>query len=132
MLPLGGSRELGGHKGFGLALAVDILCGVLSGNGYTPIVPDGSMSHFILAVDIAAMRPLEDFKGEMDDMIDAFHTSPKAPGHDRIYIAGELEWHEFNKRKKNGIPFHKEIVKWLRSVAEEMGLDYTLLEKNSQ
>ena len=132
LLPLGDSRELGGHKGFGLSLAVDILCGVLSGNGYTPIVPDGSMSHFLLVIDIAAMRSLEDFKAEMDEMIDAFHSSPKAPGHDRISIAGELEWQELNKREKNGIPFHREIVKWLKSVAEEIGLDTTLLEKTPQ
>ena len=126
-LPLGGTREQGGHKGYGLALAVDILCGVLSGHGYDAIIPPHTLSHFIMAIDIAGFRPVEEFKAMMDEMIDAYHNSPKAPGYDRIYIAGEPEWEIYTERTQRGIPIHKEVLQWLTGLASEMDIDVTLV-----
>ena len=121
-LPLGGDREQSSHKGFGLGLAVEILCGLLSGHGYTPTTVRGTMSHFLMAIDIAAIRPAEAFKAMMDEMIDAYHDSPTVPGQKQVYIAGEIEWENYTDRSQNGIPLHKDVVKWLNEIAAEVGL----------
>jgi LDH2 family malate/lactate/ureidoglycolate dehydrogenase len=114
-LPLGGSGvELGGHKGFGLGLAVDILCGVLSGHGYGAIVPRWTKSHTLIAIDIAAFRPVEEFKRMMDEMIDKYHALPTtSPENDRVYVAGEPEWEMEKERLEKGIPLHKDVHEWL-------------------
>jgi LDH2 family malate/lactate/ureidoglycolate dehydrogenase len=127
MLPLGGSRELGGHKGYGLGVMVDILCGVLSGEGYGATLPRGRASHFFAAIDIAAFRPVEEFKRMMDEMIRALRNSAKAPGQDRIYVAGEPEYEIFQERRVKGIPLHRDVVDYLEGLSREMGLEYSLL-----
>jgi len=122
-LPLGGaSRLMGGHKGFGLGLAVDILCGVLSGEGYLKMLNPDRLTHFLMAIDISAIRPVEEFKSMMDDMIDEFHNCPKEEGQPRIYIAGEPEWEAYLERSKNGIPIHREVHDWLVELAREMNV----------
>ena len=123
LLPLGGDQAHGSHKGFGLGLAVQILCGILSGHGYTPAIAPGTMTHFLMAIDIAAIRPADEFKAMMDDMIEAIHNSPTQPGHEQIYIAGEIEWGNYNERSRNGIPLHKEVVAWLNEIAAEVGFE---------
>lgn len=128
-LPLGGGTvDLGGHKGFGLALAVEILCSVLSGHGYCGTVPQDTefQSHFLMAIDIAAFRPIEEFKRMMDEMIDEHKRCPSMPGHDQIYIAGEPEWLLYNKRLETGIPLHKDVFNWLRDTGGQLGVDIAL------
>ena len=51
--PLGNTREQGAHKGYGLAMMVDILCGVLSGGGYSSFIGGGKNMSFAMAIDIA-------------------------------------------------------------------------------
>jgi LDH2 family malate/lactate/ureidoglycolate dehydrogenase len=128
MLPLGGTRELGGHKGYGLLVMVDILCGVLSGHGAL-VQSDKGMSHFLLAMDISAFRPVEDFKAMMDELIDALHNTPRAPGHERIYVAGEPEWEIYQERTKKGIPLHKDVYAFLTNLAKEMGVEASILSR---
>ena len=91
VLPLGGSRELGGHKGYGLAMMVSVFCNVLS-SGWSqlhegdPEAFDGYKTqgdgHFLAAMRIDLFRPLDEFKRGMDAMIRSLHAAPKAPGHD--------------------------------------------------
>ncbi len=136
LLPLGGEGELmGGHKGYGLALLVDILCGVLPGAGYAdtiyPKAPDGrplpaNVGHFFGAIRIDAFRPLEDFKETMDDLLRRLKDSPKAEGQDRIYIHGEKAFEMEERRRKEGIPLHPKVVADLRAIAEEVGVPYEL------
>src|SRR5213076_1004112 len=97
--PLGGSRELGGHKGYGLGVMVDILSGVLNGAVYGDLFERSDMKarqvhnagHCFAAVDPSRFRPLEEFKRDMDDMLEALRSSPRAEGQERIYVAGEPE-----------------------------------------
>ena len=89
--PLGNTREQGAHKGYGLAMMVDILCGVLSGGGYSSFIGGGKNMSFAMAIDIAAFRPVDEFKAMMDEMIQALHDSPTEPGADRVLVAGDPE-----------------------------------------
>lgn len=136
LLPLGGAgEEMGGHKGYGLALAVDILCGVLSGAAYADLVYPkdeqgrplpSNIGHFFGAIRVDSFRPLEEFKAAMDDLICRLKDSPKAEGQTRIYIHGEKEFEVMEKYAKAGIPLDKKVVEDLKTIAREVGVEYDL------
>jgi len=136
LLPLGGAGELlGGHKGYGLALWVDIFCGVLSGAAYADLVypktSDGkplpsNIGHFFGAWRVDAFRPLEEFKAAMDGLQRRLKGAPKAEGQTRIYIHGEKEFEEAERRMKEGIPLNPKVAADLQAIAEELGVEYDL------
>jgi L-2-hydroxycarboxylate dehydrogenase (NAD+) len=136
ILPLGGAREEnGGHKGYGLALLVDILSGALPGAGYAttlyPKTPEGkplpaNVGHFFGAIRVDAFRPLDEFKATMDDIIRRLKGSAKAEGAERIYIHGEKEFEEEEHRRREGIPLHPKTVATMQQIAGELGMEYGL------
>ncbi len=136
LLPLGGmGEEFGGHKGYGLALLVDILCGVLPLAGYAntiyPKTPDGrplpaNVGHFFGAMRVDAFRPVGEFTATMDDIILRLKNSAKAEGQDRVYIHGEKEFEMEDQRRKNGIPLHPKTVTTMKQIAQELGVEYDL------
>jgi LDH2 family malate/lactate/ureidoglycolate dehydrogenase len=69
LLPLGGSRESGSHKGYGLGILVEILCGVLTGTVTALNANQEPRGHFFGAIDPAAFRPAAEFKADMDRLI---------------------------------------------------------------
>jgi LDH2 family malate/lactate/ureidoglycolate dehydrogenase len=129
LLPLGGFGVVGGgHKGYGLGLLVDILCGVLSGGAFgndLPVAADpplpGRISHFFAAFKIDGFRDPEQFKTDMDIELRAFKDSAKAPGHDRIYVAGEIEYEKTLEARKSGVPVHVKVWDGLEKRAGELG-----------
>jgi L-2-hydroxycarboxylate dehydrogenase (NAD+) len=129
LLPLGGAGETyAGYKGYGLALMVDILCGVLSGAGYADnfynLSPDGekkfgNFGHFFGALCVDAFRPLDEFKATMDDIIHRLKATPKAEGQDRIYIHGEKEFIAAENNMKNGIVLIPVVLDSLKGISEK-------------
>lgn len=124
LLPLGGDREHGSHKGYALGSIVDIFSGILSGASYGPWVPPfpayvpmpenmpgEGIGHFFGAMRIDAFRPAEEFKKHMDHWIRRFGQSRPAKGHERVLVPGEPETQFEKERMENGIP--------LLSVVEE-------------
>jgi L-2-hydroxycarboxylate dehydrogenase (NAD+) len=136
LLPLGGAGELmGGHKGYGLAMLVDILCGVLPGAGYAntiyPRSPEGeplpaNVGHFFGALRVDAFRPLDEFKATMDDLIQRLKNTPKADGHERIYIHGEKEFEIEQECEVNGVSLHPKVVAEMKAIAKELSVVYDL------
>ena len=129
LMPLGGTRELGSHKGYGLAVVVEILCGLLSG-GWSQSA-DGSYAqaaegHFFAALRVDYFRPLAEFKSAMDGMIDELHRTPTLPGHDRVLVAGDPEHATRLQRAADGIPLPANIVAQLRALSETYGVPLTL------
>ncbi len=128
LLPLGGPAETAGYKGYGLAAMVDILCGLLAGaNFLTGVTPPSvqqtspsNVGHFLLALDVGAFRPIEEFKADMDRFIAQIKDSPKAAGQDEILIAGEKEFREEEERLRLGIPLNPKVEADLRSLCDEM------------
>ena len=127
-LPLGGTRELGSHKGYGLGVVVDILTGVLAGGVYGNLAfrnpPEDEKvrhgcSHFFAALRIDLFRPIDEFKADMDDMLAALKGSEKAEGQDRIFTHGEIEFETEQDRLQNGIPFHPDFLEQLRALGSE-------------
>ncbi|MBI4498874.1 MAG: Ldh family oxidoreductase [Chloroflexi bacterium] len=138
MLPLGGLKETGGHKGYGLMLLVDILCGALSGaafgatfaklanEGARPAGAAPNTGHFFGALRIDGFRPLDEFKEAMDEMYQVIHGSEKLPGHDRIYVHGEIDAETEEYRRVHGIPLDLPTYQSLEAVSADLGLPLTI------
>ncbi len=137
LLPLGGDREHGSHKGYGLGAIVDIFSGVLSGANFGPWVPPfataGFMSageqvgkgtgHFLGVMRIDAFRPAEEFKADMDKWIDRFHAAEAVEGK-KVLVPGDPEREIEAERKANGITLLDPVVKDLQALADRFGIDF--------
>jgi len=126
LLPLGGSRESGSHKGYGLAIVVEILCGVLTGTLTALNADQDPRGHFFGAIRIDAFRPLAEFKQDMDRLIRELKSTPPIAGQDRVYVAGEIEFETAEERSERGIPILPSVLKGLRDVSEQLGVPYDL------
>jgi LDH2 family malate/lactate/ureidoglycolate dehydrogenase len=134
LVPLGGlGVDNGGHKGYGLGLLSDILCGVLSGGKFgraLPVAGDGpapgAMSHWFAAFRIDGFRDVADFKHDMDVELRNFKDTPKAPGQDRIYVAGEIEYEKTRAHRAGGVPVHASVWDRLAALATELDVPFDL------
>jgi len=129
LLPLGGEgEELGGHKGYGLALMVDVLSGVLSGaaTGLQVYADEKrpNVGHFFMALDPAAFRPLDEFRRDMDRLTRELKDSPKAEGQDRIYVHGEKSFARTEKHRNEGIPLGTKVVEGLQKIGMDLGVPW--------
>ena len=126
LLPLGSSVELSNHKGYGLAILVDILSGVLSGAGFGAILSRETleMSHFFGAISIEAFRPVDEFKTMMDDMLATLKATPTLEGGERVLVPGQREHEAFLERSRLGIPLHPNVVENLAELARELGIRF--------
>jgi L-2-hydroxycarboxylate dehydrogenase (NAD+) len=128
--PLGGSRELGGHKGYGLGVLVDILSGVLAGAVYGDVIDRKGLraqkvtntGHCLAAIDIKRFRPLEEFTADMDDMLGALQDMPTAEGHERVYTAGQPEAETERHRRVTGIPVAPVLAQQCNDIAASLGV----------
>lgn len=126
LLPLGGSRESGSHKGYGLGILVEILCGVLTGTVTALNANQEPRGHFFGAINPAAFRPAAEFKADMDRLIRELKSTPPVEGESRVYVAGEIEFETAEERTERGIPLHGSVLKGLRAVSEQVGVPYDL------
>jgi LDH2 family malate/lactate/ureidoglycolate dehydrogenase len=128
MLPLGGTREGGSHKGYSLAMMVDILSSLLAG-GAPGFLSKGTASHHFIAYRIDAFTDLAEFKEQMDIYLKALRECPPMPGQKRVYYAGLPEHEEEADRRAHGIPLHPEVIEWFRTVSAELSLPWRLTKK---
>lgn len=127
MLPLGGTREIGSHKGFGLAMMIEILCGVLTGTGGGPHRRRGT-AHYFMAIDISKFTELDQFKQDMDDYLRSLLDCKPAPGESRVVYPGYPEYEYELERRENGVPYHPEVIQWYRKTAAELDVSHSLPE----
>ena len=133
MLPLGGDREHGSHKGYALGSIVDIFSAVLSGANYGPWVPPfpayvpmpenqpgKGIGHFLGAMRIDAFRKKEDFKKDMDQWIRRFRNAEPIDKNQPVVIPGDPEREMELIRKKEGIPLLTVVWEDIQSVAEKL------------
>ncbi len=132
LVPLGVTPLLGSYKGFGLAVLVDILCGVLSGGKAALLMTDeGHGVHdpahsFFGAIRVDGFLPIDKFKKSMDEMIEAYETLPTIPGVEKVYIAGGHEAKVEKERRANGIPLLPKMIRELEELSKELGVKYDL------
>lgn len=136
LLPLGGDREHGSHKGYALGAIVDIFSAVLSGANYGPWVPPfpayiampqnmpgEGIGHFFGAMRIDAFRPAAEFKNHMDNWIRRFKNAKTIKGEKRVFIPGDIEREIETIRMKNGIPLLQPVIDDLKLLAEKFGIE---------
>jgi L-2-hydroxycarboxylate dehydrogenase (NAD+) len=126
-LPLGSTRELGSHKGYGLGVMVDILCGQLSFAPGFATLDLSRRAHFVAAYSVDAFGSVAEFKRNMDGMLKGLRETKPMPGHDRVYYAGLPEFEEAIKRNKYGVPLHPEVIDWFRSISAEFEIPFDLV-----
>ncbi|MEE8363964.1 MAG: Ldh family oxidoreductase [Dehalococcoidia bacterium] len=122
LLPVGATRELGSHKGYGLSVVAQIFSGILS-SGAFGAYEGGRMSHFVAAYSVEAFADVTRFKRDMDAFLRYLRETPPAPGHERVFYAGLPEHEEAQRRNADGIPLHHEVIEWFDSVTPELGID---------
>jgi LDH2 family malate/lactate/ureidoglycolate dehydrogenase len=132
LLPLGGAGELlAGYKGYDLAAMVEILSASLCGGVFMKDLlgfePDGSrrpymLGHFFLAIDIEHFVPMEVSIRITGGIMRALQASRKAPGQERIYVAGEKEYESRVIVQKQGVPVNENLRQELETMRDELGI----------
>ena len=125
MLPTGGSRENGAHKGSSLGVWVEIMCGLLGATGAGPD-RQGPASHHFIAYNIEAFTDLESFKDDMDLYMKQIRECPPVPGAERVVYAGLPEHEAEIERREHGIPYHPEVIDWFRGITDELNIEWRL------
>jgi ureidoglycolate dehydrogenase (NAD+) len=128
-------QPIGGYKGYGLAVLVEILCGVLTGASFLSGVQGwinergiaADQGHTFLAIDVKALMPLDTFKARMDAMIREIKAAPRAVGVERIYLPGEMEWERRDRALRHGLELPDYVLSNLLGLAEDVGLVPELL-----
>ena len=135
LLPLGGDKEHGSHKGYALGAIVDIFSALLSGANYAPWVPPfpayvpmpsqqpgKGIGHFLGAMRIDAFRTADSFKKDMDHWISGFRSCKPIAGEEKVLVPGDPEREMESFRIKNGIPLLDAVTADLNILAERFSL----------
>lgn len=129
LTPLGAFPELSSHKGYGLALFVEALCGQLAGAAWAKYVVftrgeprPSNTGHAFLAWRIDAFRPLDEFLAHMDEMLHELRTAQPVDGAERVLVPGDPEYEAERDRRANGVPLHPKVLQDLRALGEELGV----------
>ena len=138
LLPLGSDRERSGHKGYGLAVMVDVLCGALSGANWGPFTPPFALrqevparsvgrgiGHFFGAMRIDGFIEADEFKRQIDDFVRTFRATKPAPGTNGPLIPGDPEREAENLRSKEGVPLIMPVVEELRVISKKIGIPFS-------
>jgi len=138
LLPLGGDREHGSHKGYSLGSIVDIFSGVLSGANFGPWVPPFATAgfhgvaaeqvgkgtgHFLGAMRVDGFRPAKDFKEHMDIWINRFRSAPAIDG-EKVQIPGDQERNFKEERLVTGLPLNDKVVESLEELGKRFGIKF--------
>jgi L-2-hydroxycarboxylate dehydrogenase (NAD+) len=137
LLPLGSDRERGGHKGYALAILVDVLSAVLSGANWGPYAPPFALQqeipersvgkgigHFFGAMRIDGFIDVDSFKRQIDDYIRVFRATRPAPGTSGPLIPGDPEREAETMRRREGVPLILPIVEDLRDISRKTGIPF--------
>jgi L-2-hydroxycarboxylate dehydrogenase (NAD+) len=137
LLPLGSDRERGGHKGYGLAVMVDLLSGALSGANWGPFAPPFALrqtiptrsvgkgiGHFFGAMRIDGFIDADAFKSQVDEYIHVFRATKPAPGTSGPLIPGDPEREAERTRRDKGVPLILPVVDELRGISKRTGIPF--------
>jgi LDH2 family malate/lactate/ureidoglycolate dehydrogenase len=121
---------MGGPKGSGLSMLMDILGGVLSGAAYAGGVGDQykdydrpqNVGHFFLALKPDLFVDAADFRARMDVLVGRVHDSPRAAGFNEVLVPGEPEARQEARRLAQGIPYRPDDLQPLLELAAAHGL----------
>lgn len=128
--PLGGRKITSGYKGYGLALMVDILSGVLSGANFgsrlasSKTTTEANIGHFFGAMKMTGFRQLDEFNRDLELLIEDIKSSPLESEAEGIFIPGEPEISSKKENYRKGIPILPPVLKKLQQIAGELNLTF--------
>jgi ureidoglycolate dehydrogenase (NAD+) len=130
-------RPLGGPKGYGLGIVVDVLCGILSGTGTSPTVgalydefdQPMDLGHFVGAIDVGTFRDVDDFRREVGEYVDQLKAVEPREGFDEVMLPGEIEARTLREQREAGVELRSETVERLQSLAETYGVPFPESER---
>ena len=118
---------LGGYKGSGLGMMVEILCGVLSGGsmstevgGIRTVGRPARNSQFFMGIDVARFMPREQFQARMRWLVEHVKSAQPAAGFEEVLVAGEPEWRAEDLRRREGIPLPESLWQKLTAAAARL------------
>ena len=121
------------HKGYAIAMMVDMLSGVLTGSGFLSAVHSpyktaekSNCGHLMVAMNIAAFQPLAQFENRMEEFISEIKSVPLAKGHDEVFYPGEIEANNDVRNRLEGLQLPEDTVADLRRIAKDTGLEVKL------
>ncbi|MDD5728135.1 MAG: Ldh family oxidoreductase, partial [Victivallales bacterium] len=127
----GALMPMAGHKGYGIALLIEVLAGILPGAAFTKRVtswvmdsPDPvNQGHAFMAINVDSIMPIAKFKRLMHELVMEIRETPKAEGAERIYLPGEKEWENRARALIEGIQLPEDAVANLKLLADEYELN---------
>jgi LDH2 family malate/lactate/ureidoglycolate dehydrogenase len=122
--PHGTLAPLGGHKGYALALALEILCGVLAG-----IWPPASSANFVGAISVEAFLPLDTYEQSLAGLAEELTSGPRRAGVDAIHLPGERSAARKRRNAAEGLMIPAELWAEIASLARGAGVTHPLLER---
>lgn len=135
----GALLPFGNHKGYGIAIFVEILTSVMlaqplsTGNDVNSWCFDldkpNNVCHCFVAVDPGKLGPLDEFKARVDRFIEDLHSAPKAKDSQSITVPGENMWKRFYKAEKQGIPLPEDVIAELEKLAARSGLKLDIFKE---
>ena len=128
----GALLPFGNHKGYGIAMFVEILtsiilgCPVSTGNEVNSWCFDldkpNNVSHCFAAVDPSKLGSLDAFKARVDSFIEDLHNAPKAKDSQSITVPGENMWKRYARAEEQGIPLPEDVIGELEKLSQRTGI----------
>lgn len=119
LLPIGSTKELGAHKGFGLAFIPEILSTFLSGSLPFFLNPDNLYHHCFCAYDIACFTEVTMFKSNLDRYLQRILDSTPIHASEPVFYPGYPEYLAEQERRQKGIPLHHEVIHWFEQFTQQ-------------
>lgn len=129
LTPLGGSEDLGNHKGYGLAIMAQVLSATLCGAAFSPLRQSGAtddIGHFFLVLDPAVFRQDGWFVADIDAMVELLHATPPFDPDRPVLVPGEPEEMSRRHRREHGIPLPADLVDEIRAICGRHGVSFIL------
>ncbi|MCW5603196.1 MAG: Ldh family oxidoreductase [Burkholderiales bacterium] len=124
---------MAGHKGYAIAMMVDMMSGVLTGSGFLSAVHSpyktaekSNCGHMMIAMHIEAFQPLRQFHERMEAFIAELKSVPLARGHDEVFYPGEMEARSDTRYRKEGLALPEDTLTDLARIAKLTGLEARL------
>jgi len=126
----GAMMPMAGHKGYGLALLVDALTGVLAGAATSDQIPSwlfemdrpNDVSHLFIAIDPSVFGGVPDYGARVEALLDRIHAAPLAEGAEEILHPGQLEWRRYDRAREQGLSLPSDVVASLDAAGQAAGV----------
>ncbi len=123
----GALQPMAAHKGYGLSMMVEALSALMSGGCICRDVKSwcfdlpskNRVCHAFIAIDLKAVCPEDNFEDRAREYVDYIQNSPKATGHDHLFVPGEMEWNRYDAGLKNGITLPEDVADSIEKLTEE-------------